>query len=140
LLSTVGDTSSRVDDIAGMTRLLVLGSIALSVRPAEACTGCKPPTEAELVDAAKRVFGGKVVAVGAKTITLEVDAVWKGAATKTEVFETTCWWARKPGAKLIVLDRAGKPSKWFSQCLEVSRDSATTRARIDKLAGTPREP
>jgi hypothetical protein len=134
------DTSARPDDTPGMTRLLVLGLIVVSARPAAACRGCKPPTEAELVDAAKRVFGGKVVAAGAKTITLEVDAVWKGSATTTEVFETTCWWARKPGAKLIILDRAGKPSKWFSQCLEVRRDSATIRARMDKLAGASRKP
>jgi hypothetical protein len=123
-----------------MTRLLVLGLLAISVRPADACRGCKPPTEAELVTAAKRVFAGKVVAVDAKTITLEVDTVWKGSATTTEVFATTCGWARKPGATLIILDRAGAPSKWFSACLEVSRDSAEIRVRMAKLAGTPHEP
>jgi len=59
---------------------------------------------------------------------------------KQTKFATSCWFARKAGAKLIILDRAGKSSKWVSECLQVVRDKAATRARFDKLAGKPTKP
>jgi hypothetical protein len=124
-----------------MRMLVVIAAIAVfSPRPADACKGCKPPSEAELVRVAERVFAGKVVAVGESRITLEVDAIWKGAAPARESFPTTCWFARKVGAHVVILDRAGKPSKWISECLQLARDTPAMRARLDRLAGAPRAP
>lgn len=124
-------------------RVLLLAAfvaICAANRPADACRGCKEPTEADLVKAAVRVFAGKVVKVEHNKITLEVDTIWKGTVAKRELFRTTCWFALKPGANLIILDRAGKSSAWIDECLQVKRDGASTRSRIDKLAGSPHKP
>ena len=120
--------------------LFSLAFVCATPQPAHACRGCKPPSEAELIAAATNVFAATVVSVDKHEITLDVDVIWKGSVAKQTMFATSCWFARKAGAKLIILDRAGKSSKWVSECLQVVRDKVATRARFDKLVGKPTKP
>jgi hypothetical protein len=106
---------------------------------AEACDGCTRPSEAELYEAALRVYAGRVIAVDGKTATLAVDAVWKGTVGKRQAVKTRCEKARK-GARLIVMDNGGKPGKFADPCLGLLRDSARARGRVTDLGDRPRAP
>jgi hypothetical protein len=124
-----------------MTRFVLATLIALySTKPADACDGCKPPTESELIASAVRVYAGKVLSFDKTSVRLEVTAVWKGTVSKPQVLATRCSMTHKIGRSLIVMDDDGKPGKFVDPCLGVQRDDANARTRIDKLAGAPYKP
>ena len=62
-------------------------ALCLSPRPADACSGCRRPTERALFDSSVAVFAGKVVAVDKKTITLEAWDVGTDSATSYRAFD-----------------------------------------------------
>ena len=117
-----------------MRVLLAILALALAARPAEPCTGCKPPTVAKLFSESVRVYAGTVASVDKNKLVITVDTVWKGDVAAQQTFGTSCWFALKPNTKLIIMDRGGKPMYWISECLGVSRDNAAQRAALAKLA------